>query len=243
MEKEVLSRLIELEKKYNRLRFITLVSALIFIVCLLGFGFIESNKFDIIRAKGIIIEDEKGKDRILIGAPIPYSKNRVRTDTTLVRKYWSKNYGSNADQFMKWYNDYYHSADGIVIMNETGFDRVLVGDKLADPNIGKRMFQISGILWNDKEGWELGVAGVNTGSDGKARSIIGIDNSNEEAVHIVALEDGTKGIIIGGTNGRLMIGMSKKNGEWFQNKDEFTGIKYFDNRGKLVWEQQMNPKN
>ena len=242
MEKELLTRLIALEKKYTRLRFITLGAALLLIVCLLGFGFTKSKKFDIIRAKGIVIEDEKGKDRILLGAPIPYSRNRVRTDTSLVRKYWSKNYGSDADQFMKWYNDYYHGVDGIVIMNENGFDRVLVGDKLADPNSGKRMFESSGITWNDKEGWELGGAGVNTGSDGKARSVIGVDDASGEAVHIVALEDGTKGLMIGGANGRLMIGMSKKDGEWFQNKDEFTGIKYFDNQGKLVWEQHMNTK-
>lgn len=36
--------------------------------------------FSVIRAKGIVIVDEKGKDRILIRAPIPYSKDRVRTN-------------------------------------------------------------------------------------------------------------------------------------------------------------------
>ncbi|NJL13713.1 MAG: hypothetical protein HC913_12385 [Microscillaceae bacterium] len=67
-------------------------------------------------------------------------------------------------------------------------------------------------------------------------------DANGEAVHIVALEEGTKGLIIGGANGRLMIGMSDKNGAWFKNKEAFTGIKYFDNEGNLVWEQPMQVK-
>jgi len=69
---------------------------------------------------------------------------------------------------------------------------------------------------------------------------MGVDDKDGEAVHIVALEDDTKGLIIGGANGRLMIGMSKKDGQWFQNKQAFTGIKYFDNKGKLIWEQAMD---
>jgi hypothetical protein len=198
-------------------------------------------KVGIIRAKGIVIEDSAGRDRILIGSPIPFSKNRVRTDTNLVRKYWAKNY-KNQTQFIQWYKNYYNSAEGIVVMNENGFDRVLLGDRLADPNTGKRQFEPAGILWNDKEGWELGGAGVNTTADGKARAVIGVDDRDGEAVHIIALEDGTKGLVIGGENGRLLIGMSKKDGQWFQNKGAFTGIKYFNNSGELVWEQDMQKK-
>lgn len=239
MENEVLSRLRKLEKKYNRLR-ITSFGLMFLLVLIFATGFIKVSNSELIRTKGIIIEDENGRDRILIGAPIPFSRDRVRTDTSLVRQYWSKNYGAKASEFMKWYEGYYHGAEGIVIMNEQGFDRVLVGDKLADPNSGKRMFESAGITWNDKEGWELGGAGVNTTEDGKSRAVIGLDDSSGEAVHVVALEDGTKALMIGGENGRLMIGMSKENGVWFQNKGEFTGIKFFDNQGKMVWEQQMN---
>jgi hypothetical protein len=59
-----------------------------------------------------------------------------------------------------------------------------------------------------------------------------VDDKEGEAAHIIALEDGTKGLIIGGENGRLMIGMSKKDGQWFQNKEAFTGMKFFDADGK-----------
>lgn len=217
--------------------YIFIVSGILISLLLFAFTNPEQS-FGIIRAKGIIIEDSSGRDRILIGSPIPFSKDRVRTDTNLVRKYWAKNFG-DGHQYMEWYKNYYNSAEGMVVMNEQGFDRVLLGDKLADPNSGKRMFQSAGILWNDKEGWELGGAGVNTTKDGKSRSVMGVDDKDGEAVHIIALEDGTKGLIIGGENGRLMIGMSKKDGQWFQNKQAFTGIKYFDNNGKLIWEQSM----
>jgi hypothetical protein len=40
---------------------------------------------EIIKTKGIVIVDENGKYRILIGVPIPPSKDRVRTDTAKVR--------------------------------------------------------------------------------------------------------------------------------------------------------------
>lgn len=228
-----------LQKQVSWMRwYIFITSGLLLSVVLFAFTYPEQS-FGIIRAKGIIIEDSSGRDRILIGSPIPFSKDRVRNDTNQVRKYWAQRFG-NGHQYMEWYKNYYHGAEGMVVMNEQGFDRVLLGDKLADPNIGKRMFQSSGILWNDQEGWELGGAGVNTTKDGKSRSVMGVDDKDGEAVHIVALEDGTKGLIIGGENGRLMIGMSKKDGQWFQNKQAFTGIKYFDNNGKLIWEQTMN---
>lgn len=241
MENEIMQRLISVEKNYKNLKNRVRVLISLAVISFICFGFYKTNKFDVIRAKGIIIEDSDGKDRILIGAPIPFSKDRVRTDTLLVRKHWaSKIFPNNPDKYMKFYKDYYNSTYGMVVMNENGFDRVLLGDKLADANTGKRNFEAAGISWNNKEGFELGGAGVNTTEDGKSRGVIGLDDVDGEALHIVTLEDGTKAIIIGGENGRLMIGMSKKNGQWFQNKEEFAGIKFFDNNGNLVWEQKMN---
>ena len=233
------SELLQLKKQMNWMRWYVLISSACILVFIFSAFSEPEQKFGIIRAKGVVIEDSSGRDRILIGAPIPFSNDRVRTDTNLVRKYWAKNFEEDSNQYMQWYKSYYHGAEGIVIMNENGFDRVLLGDKLADPNTGKRMFEPAGVLWNDKEGWELGGAGVNTTKDGKSRSVIGVDDRDGEAVHMIALEDGTKGLVIGGENGRLLIGMSKQNGKWFQNKEAFTGVKYFDSNGKLLWEQQM----
>lgn len=243
MEDQINNRLKEVEKRFKTLKNICITFICLFVVGLISLSFSGVDKFGIIRVKGIIVEDEKGRDRILIGSPIPFSDDRVRTDTALVKKYWaSKLFPKNPSKFMEFYKNYYHATDGIVIMNENGFDRVLLGDKLADANTGKRNFEAAGISWNDRNGFELGGAGVNTTKEGKARGVIGLDDSDGEALHIVTLEDGTKAIIIGGENGRLMIGMSNKNGEWFQNKESFVGMKFFNNTGELIWEQQMNTK-
>lgn len=110
------------------------------LIVIFGFGYTKIEKFDIIRAKGIIIEDESGRDRILIGAPIPYSNDRVRTDSLLVKKYWASKF-KNPNQYMEWYKSYKNSADGIVFMNDKGFDVVQIGDNLSDANVGKRMFR------------------------------------------------------------------------------------------------------
>jgi hypothetical protein len=233
------SEIIQLKKQLQWMRWYILISSTVILLCIFSSFNGSEQKFDIIRAKGIVIEDSMGRDRILIGSPVPFSKSRVRTDTQMVRKYWASQFEDQANQYMEWYKDYYHGAEGMVIMNEKGFDRVLLGDKLADPNTGRRMFEPAGIVWNNKDGWELGGAGVNTTKDGKARSVMGVDDQDGEAVHIIALEDGTKGIVIGGENGRLLIGMSKKDGEWFQNKEAFTGIRFFGTDGKLKWEQKM----
>lgn len=228
-------------KKQIRYLSLGLLSCSMVLTFFIVSSFTKNDDSKLIRTKGIIIEDSLGRDRILIGAPIPSSRYRVRTDTALVRQYWAKNY-DDPNQYMEWYKNYYHSTIGMVVMNEQGFDRVLMGDKLADPNSGKRMFESSGMTWNNKEGWEMGGLGVNTAKDGKARSIMGVDDGQGEAVHVIALEDGTKGLVIGGENGRLLIGMSKPNGAWFQNKEAFTGIKFFNNKGQLVWEQSMQGK-
>ncbi len=242
MENNLKQELIELKKAHARFKRVTLSIAIICLASLPTLSFTKTNKFDIIRAKGIVIEDAKGKDRILIGAPIPHSKDRVRTDTTKVRKHWASQF-DNPDQYMGWYKKYKNSSNGIVFMNEEGFDEVLVGEKLADPNAGVRMFEMSGILFNNKKGWERGGAGVNTLENGKTRQGVGFDDDSGEAMHMMTLEDGSKALIISDENGNIRIGMAKKSGELFQNKEKFTGIKYFNNEGELVWEQQMNDKN
>lgn len=239
MENELLQRLENLEKKYARLRLIFISCFSIFLVGVLSFSFKKQDKFGIIRAKGIIVEDSSGKDRILIGSPAPFSKNRVRTDTALVRKYWASKF-KNPNQYMNWYKNYKNASNGIIFMNEEGFDRVLVGESLSDPNVGVRMFEMSGILMNNNMGWERAGAGINTTKDGKSRAGFGLDDDSGEAMHLMTMEDGSKALIISDEDGSIRIGMSQKPGELFQNKESFTGIKYFNNEGKLVWEQKMD---
>lgn len=243
MDQKLILRIEQLEKTNGKFKtFIVLL--LLVVVSVFIYSFKQKASEEIIRTKGIVIVDESGRDRILIGAPIPPSKDRVRTDTALVRKYWASSLGADSNNYMEYYKSYRHATDGIVIMNSEGFDRVLLGDKLADPNTGQKMFESAGITWNDPMGWELGGAGVNTGSDGVSRAVLGLDDpkSNGEAIHLVALEDGTSALIIGSPLGRLVIGMNGKKSDFLQTTEAFTGLKYFNNQGELEWEQNILKK-
>lgn len=83
MENEILQKLQKLETRYKKLKRLFWSFSALTLVTIFCFGFTQIEKFGIIRAKGIIVEDENGRDRILIGSPVPFSKDRVRTDTTL----------------------------------------------------------------------------------------------------------------------------------------------------------------
>lgn len=239
MENDILQRLYQIEKRYKNLKRLLGLFSGTLVMAILSLSFTQEDKFDLIRARGIIIEDEKGRDRILIGAPVPASGDRVRTDTASVRKYWASQFKDPA-QYMNWYKTYKNTADGIVFLIAQGFDVVQVGDDLSDPNVGNRLFRFNGILWNNQSGWERGGAGVNTTADGKSRPAIGLDDDSGEALHMISLEDGSKGIIIADENGSFRIGLAKKEGAVFQNKGSFAGIKYFYRNGKMVLEQKMD---
>jgi len=230
------ARLRRLSRQVRWLVLYAMLSLPLFVVLTFTAYRVNTGHAGVLRARGLVIEDSAGRDRILLGAPIPFSADRVRTDTHRVRRHWARTYAA-ASAYMQWYQNYRHGAYGMVVMNEDGFDRVLVGDRLADPNIGRRMFEMAGVVWNDAKGWELGGLGVNTTADGKSRSVVGVDGSDGEAVHLVSLEDGTRGIIIGGQDGRLLIGKSPREGRFFRNKEPFTGFLHFDSSGKVNWRQ------
>lgn len=245
MEKEILNQLQMMEIRYIRMKqlFIGFVSLTLIGIFLLGFT--KTDKFGLIRAKGIIIEDEKGKDRILIGAPIPPSKNRVRTDTTLVRKYFASDiYPKDPNKYMEWYKNYRHSAFGMVILNEKGLDVMQIGDQLSDPNVGRRIFLPTGILLNNQKGLEVGGFGTHTFDDGRSGVALGLDDpgNGREAFHALVLSDGTRALILQDENGKLLLGFGNPNSSIFRNKDslQFVGIKYFNKKDSLLWEQKIN---
>lgn len=52
------------------------------LIALLGAFRAHRSDDQILRARGLVIVDAAGRERILIGAPIPAAANRVRTDTS-----------------------------------------------------------------------------------------------------------------------------------------------------------------
>lgn len=245
MEKRVSEQLQDIENKYKNLKRLFIGFFGFILICLFSLGFTKIDRFDTIRAKGIIIEDANGKDRILIGAPIPHSADRVRTDTTLAKKYFANEvYPQDPNKYMEWYKNYRHSAYGMVVMNEKGIDVMQVGDQLSDPNVGRRIFLPTGILLNNQKGLEVGGFGTHTFEDGRSGVALGLDDpgNGREAFHALVLSDGTRALILQDANGKLVLGFGKPNSDIFKNKDSlsFVGVKYFDKKNNLIWEQKVN---
>lgn len=245
MEKEILPQLQEIQRRYKNMKRLFIGFVCVILISIFLLGFTKNDRFDLIRAKGIIIEDENGKDRILIGAPIPHSQHRVRTDTNLVRKYFaSEIYPKDPNKYMEWYKNYRHSAFGMVVMNERGIDVMQLGDQLSDPNVGRRIFLPTGILLNNQKGLEVGGFGTHEFEDGRSGVALGLDDpaNGREAFHALVLSDGTRALILQDANGKLVLGFGNNSNSIFNNKDsvKFVGIKYFDKKDNLLWEQKIN---
>lgn len=245
MENEILKELKEIDRRYKRMKqlFIGFISFILIAVFCLGFN--KTDRFNLIRAKGIIIEDQNGKDRILIGAPVPHSVDRVRTDTNLVRKYFASDiYPQDPDKYMQWYKKYRNSAFGIVLLNDKGIDVMQLGDQLSDPNVGRRIFSPTGILLNNQKGMEVAGFGTHTFEDGRSGVALGLDDpaNGREAFHASVLSDGTRALILQDEKGKIVLGFGKPNSDLFKNKGSFrfVGIKYFDKKGNLLWEQKVD---
>jgi hypothetical protein len=186
-------RILTLEYEIRRLKLLAYVATSVVLLLVSLFLFkssaAEAQSSDrVLRVRGIIIEDDAGRERVLIGAPIPAAQNRVRTNDARVREIWGKRY-PNVDRYMNFYKDYRHATNGILILDENGFDRVAVGDPVPDPNIGKRIGPSTGIVINDEQGDERsgwGLLNVN----GRHRVVLGLDSAQGgEALTLAAYDD------------------------------------------------------
>ncbi|MFL5542194.1 MAG: hypothetical protein ACJ8J0_24620, partial [Longimicrobiaceae bacterium] len=99
---------------------------------------------DVVRTRGIVIVDDAGRERILIGAPVPAAANRVRTDIRRVEQLWGARFPRR--WLTEWYPTYRNSLHGMVVLDERGIDRLAIGDSVPDPNIGKRWGAEAGMV-------------------------------------------------------------------------------------------------
>lgn len=145
----------------------------------------------ILRARGLVIVDAAGRERILIGAPIPAATNRVRTDTARVRRTWGPQFPK---QYLTWYQTYRNSMNGMLVLDEHGFDRVAIGDSVPDPNIGRRIGAGTGMVINDAQGFERSGYNLIT-YGGHDRIVMGLDdNSGGEGVTLAVIDSGRVGV-------------------------------------------------
>ncbi len=184
----------------------------------------NSNK--IIKTRGIIIVDEQGRERILLGAPIPAAKNRVRTDLAKVEKIWGPQMGGQ--RYMNYYKNYNHNVNGMLVLNENGIDRLAIGDHLPDPNIGKKIGENNtGLIWNDDDGFERGGLGV-LKVKGKYRVVLGMDSerSGGEGLTLAVADDGQigMGIFDNKRNNSTFMGFLPPNEFNNETNEPFNGI-------------------
>lgn len=180
----------------------------------------NDNYIDILRTKGVIVVDDKGSERILIGAPVPFASNRIRTDTIRAKEAW----GHIHPDYMKFYKNYDHTANGILILDEDGYDRIAIGNNTPDPNIGKRIAPSSGIILNDENGYErsgYGILKVN----GVDRVNLGLDtNQGTEGMVLSVDDDGTTGISIRSLKQNIFLGKADTT-NWYTGKERpFNGL-------------------
>ncbi|MFO0229112.1 hypothetical protein [Gemmatimonas sp.] len=185
-------------------------------------GFVEQEP-SVIRTRGIVIVDDMGRERILIGAPIPPARNRVRTDLKRVEGLWASRY-PDPKQYMRWYADYRHTMHGMLVLDENGFDRLAIGDSTPDPNVGKRIGAGPGLDINDAQGFERTGYGLMTVA-GKDRVTLGLDSKNgTEGLTLTVRDDGHTGVRIDGGEGQAIFLGTTPTGIGGGKRDPITGL-------------------
>lgn len=214
MEAHELARL---RREVRGARLLATVSTLLSAFLLIS-GLTPANRgTDVIRTRGIVIVDAEGRDRMLIGAPIPASRDRIRSDFEKARQAWGKAYPD-----FEWYRTLENSTNGMVLLDERGFDRLVLGDPAPDPNIGKRIAPASGIAINDENGHERSGWGY---FPVLHRTLLGVDTpSGTEGVMVGALDDSSAGVVV--MNGGPSIFLGNAGPEHFLTglKQPFNGL-------------------
>ncbi len=207
-----------------------LLTIMVVVLFVKGFNNEPKEFPDILRVQGIIVEDENGNERILIGAPTPFASNRVRTDTNRVKEEWGNKF---PPQYLDWYKEYNHDTYGILILDSLGFDRIAIGNPAPDPNIGKRIGPSTGIIINDQNGFERTGYGV-LNVHGQNRVVLGLDNENgSEGIAIALFEDGTSGISMASKLGSVFLGKADT-ANYYTKKAPFIGLVVRDSIGNEI---------
>lgn len=204
-------RLERLRARVERLRLVlaafAVVAAGALVAAFRPAGDVASAGEDVLRARGLVIEDARGRPRILIGAPLPEVEGRTRDD----------------------------SASGLLVMDASGTDRVAVGyptnPRLRTGNgTGRRTSPSAGIAVNDSLGRERGGFGVL--DDGRVN--LGLDFPTHEGVSLGIVPDwGVAGLMVwGGDEGnpqRVYLGAN------FDSAGMGPGGLYLNGRNGQKW--------
>jgi hypothetical protein len=142
----------------------------------------------VLRVRGLVVEDAQGRPRILIGAPVPRVPGRKRQD----------------------------DDTGIILVGENGADRVAIGIPTPAPQVGGKVSQriapSAGLVVDDPDGNERGGIGVLDNGRG-AVCLDYPEPIGRDAICLGVLPDALAGLIINaptGDNGeRAMMAVLK----------------------------------
>ncbi|QIG54077.1 hypothetical protein G6N82_07840 [Altererythrobacter sp. BO-6] len=181
----------KLQASVRNLKLAVIALACMLTVLLAG-GF-AAPQDDVIRTKGIVIEDSEGRARILIGAPAPTVAERLRTDPARHKDAFAWLYpDGDVTPASRLNNDTF----GILILDEKGHDRVALGAPVPDPLNGRRIGPAYGLSVHDDDGIErAGFGQIKDKAKGLDRVAIGLDGWDGEGVIILVDADGTAGLV------------------------------------------------
>jgi hypothetical protein len=157
------------------------------------------NQEEILRARALILLDSEGKERVVLGAPIPDLEAGLRESP----------------------------AVGMAILAENGADRVVVGAPVPDPRIkgqlAKRIAPANGIQVNDENGNERGGFGYLDND----RVVLGLDHERGEGAVLFVLPEGRAGLMISPQGGRagIFLGIDSTSGSSLLVMRDSTGTK------------------
>lgn len=220
-------RILRLERQVRRLQATSAAFAILLLAVPL-LAFMQNSTSSVLRVRGLIVEDAEGRERILIGAPLPAAAHRIRTDPDKVQAAWGARFPD-----MNWYDNLDHSANGILILDEQGHDRIAIGDPTPDPNYGQRIAPSVGINLNDELGCERSGWGYFPELDQVG---FGLDRQSGEGLNLFLMKDGSSGLLIRneGRTQTAFVGQAPP-GHFLSGAEEaFSGLVLQDSNGPRI---------
>lgn len=162
---------LRLDRAERRLRRLTAIMVVLGATILLGAA---ARHDDILRVRGLVIVDDAGRERVLLGAPL----KSVTSDARLV------------------------GATGLVVLDTAGLLNVAVGSDnplvFAGGRIGERIAPAAGLtVYDMRHGGERG--GFATLADGRANVCLDYAQGKEAACMTVAPDDQYSAVMLNGT--------------------------------------------
>jgi hypothetical protein len=182
---------VRLQHLERRLRLFQIVSVVALVALAIGMYVALQGRFavgrsaGVLRARGLVIEDREGRQRILLGAPVPKRSGRLRQDETV----------------------------GLLVLGENGTDRVALGAPTPDPQSGgtvsRRIGAAAGLMVADKNGNERGGFAV---LDNDGRAVLGLDyQSGGEAITLAVLPEEGPSLQIKDTTSLVRAALVERN--------------------------------